>query len=181
MWETQLAAGFSYPNNFASQIHSMADPIAPAEAEAAEAEAAEAEAAAAEAEIAEAEREAFEAARAAEAEIAEAKKEAAEAVKAAKAAEAEAVEAEAEAAEAGKAADALNALSGIYSSTELQYMLRSSKLTYFRQGSRVFCVFSHKEGGWEFWERRTYCVFFGLKISEGPKHLHLQWRYPDPW
>ena len=168
----------------------MADPIAPAEAEAAEAEAAaaeaeiaeaEREAAEAEAELAEAEAEAFEAAKTAEAEIAEAKTEAAEALKAAKAAEAEAVEAEAEAAEAAKAADALNVLSGIYSSTELQHMLRSSKLTYFRQGSRVFCVFSHKEGGWEFWERRTYCVFFGLKISEGPKHLDLQWRYPDPW
>ena len=108
---------------------------------------AEREAAEAEAELAEAEAEAFEAAKTAEAEIAEAKTEAAEALKAAKAAEAEAVEAEAEAAEAAKAADALNALSGIYSSTELQHMLRSSKLTYFRQGSRVFCVFSHKEGG----------------------------------
>ncbi|CAL1161277.1 unnamed protein product [Cladocopium goreaui] len=150
----------------------MADPIAPAEAEAAEAEAAEAEAAAAEAEIAEAEREAAEA----EAEIAEAEREAAEAeaelaeaeaeaFEAAKTAEAEIAEAKTEAAEAAKAADALNALSGIYSSTELQHMLRSSKLTYFRHvylGGHVWCIFEVRvpHGWWALVQSKEQWIQF---------------------
>eukprot|EP00435_Cladocopium_sp_Y103_P006365 s1090_g2.t1 len=162
---------FSYLNNFASLIRSMADPLVPAEAEAAEAAAAEAAAeaeaaaaeAAAEAEAAEAaaaeaaaEAEAAEAAVAeavAEAEAAEAAAEAAEAAAEAvaeaetDAAEAEAAEAAAEAEAAVAEAEAANGLERLperYSSTQLQQMLRISKLTYFRRvhlGGHVWYTF----------------------------------------
>ena len=153
------------------------------------AEAAEAEAVEAEADLAEAEAEAFEAAKAAEAvqtevseaeaELAKAEAEASEAVKVAKAAEAEAAEAEAEAFVAAKTVEML--LPVKYSSMDLQEMLRSSKLTYFRQGWRLFCELFFM---WKFWEINLLLRFDCEDQRRSQTSIHgifLQWRFPHPW